>query len=318
MTADVPADAPGCLHPDLVAVAAVLAAGSPSLTDAGEDVDAVATALYPWYLNATPLPEPVGELRPADVDLPAALNAAHAGAAVFRGGWRVTQVLGGGTVVATQKTSPAGSSPRVLGRAQYVVAGRPGAAAREGDALLASSAWTWVDPDTGFWHTRWGAWPPPDQDRLVRTYLNVAPSDAPRALAALTAVLTPWPDVPFQAKTPAATDHGGRADALVLYLGGEDAGRLDSALRHAVGGLVGILRPLVPRFTRVVAPGVGQADGPVTGDSFGEQRCRLAARAWLALPAHLRAVRPELEQMIARQLTAAGLDPSRPDRGVPR
>lgn len=276
------------IHPD-VAEAGTLLAG---LAIPPPDLEQV---LYLWYLNRTPLPA-------FDLDLGNALDAAHADATRYVGGWRAEATTPMGGVVARS-----GDFVRHLSRACYTVPVRPGLAAQAGDALLVRAAWTWRD---GFWYTRRGTWPPPGAGWLTRTYLNVAPGDAPSAIAALTRLLAAHRQISYQLKTPLSADHGGRADAVVLYLGAPDAATLKPHLRFAVQSLP--LRPARPRFTALLAPGVGQADSSLEGESFGQSRCELVAQAWLAMPPQSRQDPAAVSQAIATAFTISGIDPTNP------
>ncbi|WP_307729819.1 T3SS effector HopA1 family protein [Acrocarpospora macrocephala] len=286
------------IHPDIPRAGALLA-GFPA------DKPDVEEALYSWYLAMTPLPVRVGGPTPVDVNLAGVLDAAHADATRFVGGWRVESVVGMGGVVACK-----GEFRRYLGRGAYVVPARPGLAAREGDALLARAAWTWCDAEHGFWYTRQGVWPPPGADRLMRTYLNVAPDDVPRAVEVLTGLLGKHRGVSYQLKTP--LEHEGRADAIVLYLGAPDAVALDGELRAAVRELCDVLRPARPRFCAAIAPGVGQAEGSLDGDSFGAARCQVLERIWREMAPQARRDPTVVTQAIVNGFKAAGIDPIRP------
>ncbi|WP_281353257.1 T3SS effector HopA1 family protein [Acrocarpospora corrugata] len=181
-----------------------------------------------------------------------------------------------------------------------------------GDALLARAAWTWCDREHGFWYTRQGEWPPVGADRLTRTYLNVAPGDAPRAVGVITGLMARHRGVSYQLKTPLHAEHGGRADAIVLYQGAPDAVRLDGELRAVARELREVLRPARPRFSAALAPGVGQADGPLDGDSFGAMRCQVLVRIWQDMAPQARRDPVVVTQAIVNGFRAAGIDPVRP------
>ncbi|MFI6319980.1 T3SS effector HopA1 family protein [Nonomuraea sp. NPDC050556] len=291
------------IHPDITE-AGILLAGLPP---GQPDLDQV---LYLWYLARSPLPTRPAVPTPVDLDLGNALDAAHADATRYVGGWRAESTTPMGGVVARN-----GTLVRHLPRAHYTVPVRPGLSAKPGDALLVRAAWTWRDEDHGFWYTRRGPWPPPGAEWLTRTYLNTAPSDTPEAIATLTSLLATHRTISYQLKTPLSTDHGGRADAVVLYLGAPDAAALKPFLSTAAQSLP--LRPARPRFTTPLAPGAGQADSSLEGESFGESRCALVAQAWLALPETSRHNPTAISQAIAATFTAAGLDPTNPHRLPP-
>ncbi|MEV4894276.1 T3SS effector HopA1 family protein [Nonomuraea sp. NPDC055795] len=67
--------------------------------------------------------------------------------------------------------------------------------------------------------------------------------------------------------------------AAVIYLSRDAFPALAEpmlALRAEIGGF---LSPRTPVFTAELAPGLGLAEDPATGESFGEHRCRLLAEA---------------------------------------
>jgi len=293
-------------HPDLRAAADQLISGDEELA-AERDEETLAGRLYSWYLNTTPLPRQDGRLLPYEVSLPAALRAAHADSTRFEGGWKAETVSTWGRVVATK-----GPLTRYLERGEYTVPRRPGLAPRPNDPLLVARCWAWIDEETGFWHTRHGIWPPTGADRLVRVYWNAIPREGPALIGHLSRVLVHANAVSSMLKTPAQREHGGRADAFVLYLGASDFAALLTDLRGVAQELSSRLRPATPRFARPLAPGVAFAEGKLEGDSFGESRCRLVARAFTTAPDDIRAEAPRLTDRITEQFRAAGLDPERP------
>jgi hypothetical protein len=295
------------VNADLVRAAEWFCARDAEQEQAAPTAESLAEALYTWYLNTTPLPAPTGPLLPWELDLPAALRGAQRGATRFEGGWSVESVSSWGRAVAKR-----GELSRVLDRIEYSAPARRGLRARPGDALVVTHFWDWIDEDTSFWHQRRGCWPPPDADRLVRTYWNVAPGDAPEVVVSLVALLSEPDDVPFMLKTPALPDHNGRADAIVLYLGSDGFAACEPRLRCAARQLAPSLRPATPRMTLALTPGVGLAEGRLDGESFGEMRCRLLADAFLAAPTESRAEPAALEPFVRSAFEAAGLDPDRP------
>lgn len=302
-------------HPDVDAAAELLAGLAGPDRPSGADLDQI---LYSWYLAMTPLPRRSGTPGPADVDLRGALDAVHADATHFVGGWLAQGVGREGEVLAV----PRGATDdrrRLLTRGDYVVPGRTGLPAREGDPLVVRAAWTWIDDEHAFWYTRRGAWPPPGSTHLVRTYLDVAPSDAPRVIGAVTRLLATRRDVSYQLKTTVLRDHGGRADAVVLYLGDHDADALVGSLRVLVAEHADVLRPTRPRFTERLLEGVegaGQASAGLDGESFGQVVCDVLARCWEALGPAARGDAERVRAALVGALVAAGLDPRHPARGA--
>jgi hypothetical protein len=150
-----------------------------------------------------------------------------------------------------------------------------------------------------------------DEQQTIRFYFNAGSPNAAELIRALTKSLNRF-QVPFRMKAlndPAAYT---RADAIVLYV----TRRLYSCVCRLIGALPSSItskfRPRVPLFTRKLRNGVGVAEDPGNGESFGMQRCRLVAEGIVEagrsgrhdLAAKVRAVRGRFE--------ASGIDLERP------
>jgi len=83
--------------------------------------------------------------------------------------------------------------------------------------------------------------------------------------------------VPFRLKVANHPIRFGRCDAAVLYVPIEAFEGVRAMLAHVAVTMASRLRPRTPAFTLALAPGVGLAESPATGESFGEHRCRLVA-----------------------------------------
>jgi hypothetical protein len=145
---------------------------------------------------------------------------------------------------------------------------------------------------------------------LIRLYWHLTPETAVPFMAMLTEHLN-GAGVPFRAKvlnTPYAYH---RADAGVLYLERPWYRRSSDLLARIYRGLQGRLRQEVPLFTRPVAAGLGVAEDPANGMSFGQHRCHLIALAsWTSF------IRGETTldaraSTLAELIKAAHLNPSR-------
>lgn len=150
-----------------------------------------------------------------------------------------------------------------------------------------------------------------ETDRLVRVYWHLTAAIAVDYMSAATTLLN-RARIPFRTKVLSDPAGYGRADAGVLYV----ERRHFAAARGPVAALqrrfAGALRPEVPMFTRALAPGVGVAEDPGEGRSFGQARSAVAARAlWQA---HLRGETDERARTgaIAEGFRDEGLDPARP------
>lgn len=124
-----------------------------------------------------------------------------------------------------------------------------------------------------FGETLPNAWDEPD---LVRFYFHSTAAGVCSLIEFLTTQLNRYL-VPYRMKT--LTDPGsyGRADGTVLYVT-RDVFQIVARIAGDLPAPVAAgLRPRVPLFTWRLRPGVGVAEEPNNGESFGMHRCRLAA-----------------------------------------
>jgi hypothetical protein len=247
-----------------------------------------------WYLRIA-APEAPGEPLPLELDVVAALRAAHAGSERFDRGWRARRVSTHGRAEAVHDDGRA----RVLERADYLVPRRPGRRAEPGDALAVVAREEAID--AGFWITFLGDWPRAAEGLLARLYWRVPAAGAPALVRALTGAVMDA-GAAGALKAPLAAAGFARADAVVLYLAPDTArslaGELSAVARSA------LLRDPPPRLTRRLGVGVGVAEGWAARESFGQSRCRLVAEGIAAGGEPLAAIRA--------RFAAAGLDPDRP------
>ncbi len=114
--------------------------------------------------------------------------------------------------------------------------------------------------------------------RLWRFYWHLGPHGALQFVRTSTALLN-REGIPFRAKVVADPSHYGRHDSAVLYLdSGEDCNLLEALLAELYRLLEPLLEPGIPALTKALAPGVGWAEQPGSGDSFGWHRCGLIAQ----------------------------------------
>lgn len=149
---------------------------------------------------------------------------------------------------------------------------------------------------------------------IVRLYWHLTAAGAAPFLEALTTRFNAA-GIPFRCKVLRAPGAYVRADGGVLYL---DPGVTESAWKE-LGPLhrevAGGLRPAVPRCTFALAPGLGVAEDPDNGQSFGQHRCRLVSRAlWRAFDEGAEGPNGRAE-LLAAEFRAAGLEPLRPHLG---
>jgi len=152
-----------------------------------------------------------------------------------------------------------------------------------------------------------------EQLSLIRFYFHCGAEAAAALLRAMTSALNRF-QVPFQLKAPIRRSLYGRTDAVVLYVGVRYFVIIARIIESVVYDRL-TLAPSVPLFTKCLWPGIGVAVEPLTRESFGMHRCRLAAEgivdAWREgrqdLTARVTAVRARFAE--------AGLDLARPYLG---
>jgi hypothetical protein len=110
----------------------------------------------------------------------------------------------------------------------------------------------------------------------VRVYWHITASGAPALVRELSSRLNAE-TVPFRLKVANHPIRFDRCDAAVLYLPIGAFGGLRAMLAHVAVTMASRLRPRIPAFTLALAPGVGLAESPATGESFGQHRCGLLA-----------------------------------------
>jgi hypothetical protein len=147
---------------------------------------------------------------------------------------------------------------------------------------------------------------------MIRFYFNVGPNGAPHVLRWLSTRLNVF-DVPFRFKALTARSAYTRLDAALLYVAGLHypitAQLLGDGLEEA---LAPHLAAGTPVFTRRLAPGLGFAEDPGHGQSFGMSRCRIVAEAiWSAYGKGHQSPGAWLEEVKAH-FTRYSLDPKRP------
>lgn len=275
---------------------------------AGTDlVTALAHALYEhWYTR----PEPPGAGdgtflgRREHVDR---LSSANSGKGTWQPGWTVAGVDPGGYLAVEKDRlvcyAPADSvrcgelGPRTGAPCRVRVPKelreiQPGYYAALGDADQA-----------GFAELAW----------QLRLYWHLRAPAAPLLTRFLTLELNRR-EIPFTLKMPSSPMHYHRADAAVLFLEPEHYHEarpvVEAAYRETRLWLQ--LRPEAPRLTLRLAPGLGLAEGPADGSSFGRHRCLLIARGLVAAAAGRSQAGPGRLASVCESFRAAGLDALHP------
>jgi hypothetical protein len=245
------------------------------------------------------------EPPPAAANLVEALSAANAGRDRWESGWSLAQMMPNGHAMA-RKGDLAGVFPP--GEFAAAHGGAPSAGAPL-HVLLARESRT---QQPGFYLAN-GETPAPfgADNRMTRIYWHIAEEGAVPLTGALTTLLNRY-QVPFRFKTLSYSGVYTRADAAVLYFASryyQIVARLLPAIREQVADH---LRPPTPLLTFKLCAGVGLAEDPATGESYGMSRSRLIAQAiW---DAYARGMQTEESRMmeLAIQFDRAGLSLERP------
>ena len=115
-----------------------------------------------------------------------------------------------------------------------------------------------------------------DDGHTVRLYWHIAPAGAERLVRLATHLLN-RAGIGFQLKLVSEPLRYDRTDPAVLYLARPDYPRAEPVLREIHREMKRWLRSTVSLLVKRMAPGVGLAEDPGDGSSFGEHRCRLLA-----------------------------------------
>jgi hypothetical protein len=147
---------------------------------------------------------------------------------------------------------------------------------------------------------------------LVRFYWHLSEATAVPFVQAATRTLNDA-RLPFRLKVVNDRARFDRCDAGVLYARRQDYAAASGLLRKVQERLGSVLAPSVPALTKALAPGIGFAEDPGTGDSYGLHRCRLVAEGLVAAWETRR--RDRLES-VAERFAAEGLEVERPYLGA--
>jgi hypothetical protein len=208
------------------------------------------------------------------------LSAANRGREGWLEGWRVESIGAGGVVVAAR-----GSSRRVAGPGDYALTFAEDVPPCVGCAVTVRVRKESLTVQQGV-YCALGAESPHahEETDVVRVYFNAPPSASLLLTEAATTHLNEW-RAPFTLKVMLRPEDRDRRDAVVLYLPRDLQPILFQLMEKLPARMLALLRPGVPLFTKPLSEGVGLAESPPSGESFGMHRCRLLAEsivdAWL-------------------------------------
>lgn len=202
------------------------------------------------------------------------LSAANSGAGTWQAGWTARGIDADGRIVAERHGVrfwvPADQYRPLDGE---LAIDRPGAVRIPKEYFELAS---------GFYLAHGSADDTRNAGHTVRMYWHLAPSGAERLVGLMSDRLN-RAGIGFQLKVLSEPLRYQRTDPAVLYLARDDCRRAWTDLRRIYREIAPWLRSRLSLLVKRMAPGVGLAEDPGDGSSFGEHRGRLLA-AILAHP----------------------------------
>ena len=248
---------------------------------------------------------PFGETSPPDGagDHVAELSAANSGRDSLEPGWRLDRPMSWGQYPARK-----GDRERLLWPGEFVSAAGPGVPPQPGMMVSVFFPRESRIMQLGFYFAFGNTGEEEFDDfAVVRFYWAVSATAAPLLVSRVTTTLNRF-QVPFRMKLPSDRSSYGRLDAAVLYVHKRWFQICAICLEPIYRELANRLMPGTPLFAKPLAPGLGLAEDPGSGESFGMHRCRLLAEGVLRAQQN---AGPPLEE-VRRRFAADGISLERP------
>ncbi len=236
-----------------------------------------------------------------------ALSDANSSRARWDAGWQILRVEPAGQVVAQKN-----GLTRTFWPGEFVTHEGPGMPPRIGSGVSVFFAKESLTMQPGFYFA-FGETVGEQQDdyRLVRFYWNVKRSGLTELLRLTTRCLNRF-QVPFRFKCLSSATNFTRLDSAVLYVNKKFYRITAELLADVHARALELLEAEVPLFTKELARGLGLAEDPGNGESFGMNRCRLVAEAmWNAFLQGSEAPEARVREAV-KQFENYGLNLERP------
>lgn len=237
-------------------------------------------------------------------DFVARLSQANKGSSRWDMGWQVKRTEATGHVWAEKAGVSRKFAPGEFGNFDA-----PGAVVTVGENIGVYIVRESTKVQPGF-YVAFGETASSDHLDVIRFYWNIEGRGAQVLLSAITRDLNRF-RVSFQFKCPVYLQSYVRRDTAVLYVKKKYFFLVRDLVSRWQTECNSYLRDDVPLFSLRLLPGVGFAEDPETGESFGMNRCRHVAEAvWNSYKEGL--PKEQYLQAVIRQFQKHGLDFSRP------
>jgi len=196
------------------------------------------------------------------------LSSANSGSGTWQGGWTARSLEPDGRIVAERHGVRFWVPPE-----EYRSLGGETAIDRPGAVRIPKE---YFELASGFYLAHGNADDTRDAGDTVRVYWHLAPTGAARLVDLMTNHLN-QAGIGFQLKVLSEPLRYHRTDPAVLYLARADCPQAWPVLRRIHDEIAPWLRSRISLLVKRMAPGVGLAEDPGDGSSFGEHRGRLLA-----------------------------------------
>lgn len=231
-----------------------------------------------------------------------ALSAANAGQGSWQGGWTIRALHPNGIVASHGGLTVAAQPDEYrLDDGAPLVAGADVCLRFPKEARRISPGFYMAEGDLV----------PGVQDGIVRLYWHLRPEGAADLMREITTRLNAA-RLPFRFKVLNNPDAYDRCDAGVLYLRKQDYLTAVGILEHIYPLVAANLGHQTPAFTKALAPGLGLAEDPGDGESFGQHRCGLLAEGLVRAHEQRQQTTDGRLATVVETFAEAGVDLERP------
>ena len=236
--------------------------------------------------------------------LVADLQAANAARARWQKGWQIRTVHSSGWITADRD-----SLERTFAPGEYVTKEGPGMPLRTGGSAEVYFAAESLQMQPGFYFA-FGETVGNEADdaTLLRFYWHLEPGGAAPLLHSVSTLLNRF-QVPYRFKCLTNSAAYVRADCAVVFIPRRWYQMTARLLRETHRSIAGHLLSDVPLFAKSLADGLGFAEDPGGGQSFGMHRCAALARAICGAATDQG---PLTVAEVEKRLSAQGVSPSLP------